>query len=163
MPKAYLITFRCYGTWLHGDQRGSVDRRFYNCFGAPKLAPNAETVERKRSLMKHPPYLLGVNERGIVEAAIREVCKIRGYGLFGIHVRTNHAHTVVGNGGKPERIMNSFKAYATKKLREAGRLEGNQIAWRRHGSTKYLWTDEHIIQAIEYVVNGQGKKLPRFS
>jgi hypothetical protein len=26
LPLAYLITFRCYGTWLHGDERGSVDR-----------------------------------------------------------------------------------------------------------------------------------------
>jgi len=26
IPLAYLITFRSYGTWLHGDERGSVDR-----------------------------------------------------------------------------------------------------------------------------------------
>ena len=26
-PLAYLITFRCYGTWVHGDERGSMDRR----------------------------------------------------------------------------------------------------------------------------------------
>ncbi len=25
-PLGFLITFRCYGTWLHGNQRGSVDR-----------------------------------------------------------------------------------------------------------------------------------------
>jgi len=23
LPLGYLITFRCYGTWLHGDERGS--------------------------------------------------------------------------------------------------------------------------------------------
>ena len=26
IPLAYLISFRCYGTWLHGDERGSIDR-----------------------------------------------------------------------------------------------------------------------------------------
>ena len=26
IPLAYFITFRSYGTWLHGDKRGSVDR-----------------------------------------------------------------------------------------------------------------------------------------
>jgi hypothetical protein len=26
IPLAYLISFRAYGTWLHGDRRGSVDR-----------------------------------------------------------------------------------------------------------------------------------------
>src|SRR5438093_13756827 len=25
LPLGYLITFRCYGTWLHGDERGSID------------------------------------------------------------------------------------------------------------------------------------------
>ena len=39
-PLAYLITFRCYGTWLHGDERGSMDRT-HNVFGAPKIAANA--------------------------------------------------------------------------------------------------------------------------
>jgi hypothetical protein len=27
LPLGYLITFRCYGTWLHGDDRGSIDRK----------------------------------------------------------------------------------------------------------------------------------------
>ncbi len=36
IPLAYFITFRCYGTWLHGDRRGSVDR-FHNIYGTPRL------------------------------------------------------------------------------------------------------------------------------
>ncbi len=39
-PLAYLITIRCYGTWLHGDERGSVDRK-YNRYGTPRIAPNS--------------------------------------------------------------------------------------------------------------------------
>ena len=31
-PTAYLITFRSYGTWPHGDNRGSVDR-FHKGYG----------------------------------------------------------------------------------------------------------------------------------
>jgi hypothetical protein len=34
IPLANLITFRCYGTWLHGDQRGSIDR-FHNAYKSP--------------------------------------------------------------------------------------------------------------------------------
>ena len=37
--KGYLITFRGYGTWLHGDDRGSVDRRFYNQVGGLEYDP----------------------------------------------------------------------------------------------------------------------------
>ena len=66
-PLAYLITFRCYGTWLHGDN-----------------------------------------------------------------------------------------AYATRHLREAGLLRQDAKAWARHGSTPYLWTEEEVQRAIDYVINGQG-------
>ncbi len=34
-PLAYLITFRTYGTWLHGDERYSIDRHGKNIYGAP--------------------------------------------------------------------------------------------------------------------------------
>lgn len=37
-PLAYFITFRTHGTWLHGDQRGSVDRHGRNVFGADRIA-----------------------------------------------------------------------------------------------------------------------------
>ena len=52
IAKGYLITFRCYGTWLHGEERGSVDRRYYNRVGTAKIAPDPEKVERKAALLK---------------------------------------------------------------------------------------------------------------
>ncbi len=39
IPLAFLITFRCYGTWLHGDQSGSIDR-FHNRYKSPYIEPN---------------------------------------------------------------------------------------------------------------------------
>jgi hypothetical protein len=38
-PLAFLITFRCYGTWLHGDERGAVDRSSYHRYGTPDMLP----------------------------------------------------------------------------------------------------------------------------
>ncbi len=160
--KGYLITFRCYGTWLHGDERGSVDRRWYNVYGAQMIKSDAEKVRTKANLMKSEPFSLGGRERKIVEDAIKEVCSVRCYGLFALNVRTNHVHLVVGNSGKPERLMDSFKAYSTRALRGAGLLASDARAWSRHGSTKYLWSEEHISAAVEYVVNGQGGELPKF-
>jgi hypothetical protein len=160
--KAYLITFRCYGTWLHGDERGSVDRRYYNRVGRAKITHDPEKVVRKAALMKGTPFTLGAVERKIVGDAISEVCGTRGYVLFALNVRTNHAHVVVSNSGEPERMMDSFKAYCTKALRLSGRIGKDAKPWSRHGSTRYLWTEEHISQAIEYVVNGQGGEIPTF-
>ena len=106
--------------------------------------------------------MLRERERRIVKSAIKEVCSTRGYGLFARNVRTNHAHVVVSNSGKLERMMDSFKAYSTKSLRAAGLIAEDRKPWSRHGSTRYLWTDEHIAQAVEYGVNGQGDELPMF-
>ncbi len=162
VAKGYLITFRCYGTWLHGDERGSVDRRWYNSVGAPMIKPDAEKVVIKTRLMKDAAFILGPRERKVVENAIREVCAFRSYALFAMNVRTNHAHVATGNSGSPERMMDSFKAYSTRALRAAGLLAADGRAWSRHGSTRYLWTDDHVAMAIDYVINGQGAELPTF-
>jgi REP element-mobilizing transposase RayT len=162
VAKAFLITFRAYGTWLHGDERGSVDRRHYNRFGTSKIRPNTDTVERRTDQLKDVPFLLGAKERQIVEKAIKEVCQVREYVLFALHVRTNHAHVVAHGPAKPERMMDSFKAYSTRVLRDAGLISSDRRPWCRHGSTRYLWTDEHINKAVDYVINGQGDELPAF-
>jgi REP element-mobilizing transposase RayT len=159
---AYMITFRCYGTWLHGDERGSVGRRGSNIFGEPRIEPNSTLRQIDADHLVGTPFSLGTCERKIVEDAIREVCAIRGYSLFAMNVRTNHAHVVVNNCGKVERMMDSFKAYSTRALRQAGLICKDSKPWSRHGSTRYLWTERHIELAVDYVVNGQGGDLPVF-
>jgi len=126
------------------------------------IKPDPEKVGRKMGLMKGEVFLLGARERVIVENAIWEVCTKRSYAMFAINVRTNHVHVTTDNSGKPERMMDSFKAYATKALRNAGLLAADARAWSRHGSTRYLWTDDHISAAVDYVMNGQGGELPSF-
>ena len=159
---AYLITFRCYGTWLHGGERGSVDRRYLNRFGTSKIVTTADKEKRRVGLLSQPPYVLGAAERGVVEEAIREVCRLREYGLFALNVRTNHVHLATSNSDSPERMMNGFKAYATRALRTAGLVARDQRIWSRHGSTKYLWSEKEVAMAVDYVVNGQGDELPTF-
>ena len=65
-------------------------------------------------------------------------------------------HSVVGAGYKPEAVMNGFKSYATRRLREAKLISDEVKPWARHGSTPYLWTDDELQRAIDYVMNGQG-------
>lgn len=157
-PLAYLITFRCYGTWLHGDKRGSVDRRFHNRFETPKLPENplAETSLRALSQL---PFVLGPAERRIAKRVISEVCEYKGYGLRALNVRTNHIHLVISCGESPEKAMNTFKAYITRRLRSEKLAGETRKIWSRHGSTRYLWTEEQVDDAVSYVRFGQGEDL----
>ena len=87
-PLAYLITFRCYGTWLHGHSRGSVDR-FHNRYGAPLIAPNRRWLQHKERALKRPPVNLSRRRRAAVKEAIQEVCRIRRWQLWTCNIRTN--------------------------------------------------------------------------
>ena len=160
VPKAYFLSFRGYGTWLHGDERLSMDRKEFNKFGQGKIAPNIKLKQTEINGLKNSPFTFTGEMREIIRASIEEVCSFRKYRLIAINVRSNHVHCVVAGAAQPELIMNSFKSYATRHLKEKILLPDGVKIWSRHGSTKYLWTDEQIANAIFYVLNGQGDESP---
>ncbi len=59
-------------------------------------------------------------------------------------------------------MMNDFKSYSTRRLRESEEWQYSHSPWVDKGSRRYLWTEEHIARATDYVVNGQGGPLPDF-
>lgn len=162
-PLAYLITFRTYGTWLHGDKRLSVDRHSgKNLYGTPKIGPNENLVKVMRENRSSKEFLLNAAGRKAVDAAIRNVCKMRHYTLFATNVRSNHAHSVVFAQKLPELVMNAFKSNATRELRQKKLVPDGQQVWSRGGSTRYLWKPHHLAGAIDYVLYCQEDIPPDF-
>ena len=161
-PLAYLITIRTYGTWLHGDERYSMDLHGKNIYGTPKISPNKNLTSRMLENRTDAPFVFNGPQRGVVETAIRNVCRLRGYGLAAINVRTNHVHSVVSSSKKPESIIIALKSNVTRELKEAGLISNDQPAWSRGGSRRYLWKPHHMERAVAYVVEGQGEDLPSF-
>ena len=157
-PLAFLIAFGCYGTWLHGDKRGAVDR-YHNRYGTPRIPRNDQWRDYNRRMLKYPPAKLNSRRRKAVAEAIRETCSFRKWSLWVQSVRTNHVHAVVTAHCDPERVLNAFKANATRKMRESGCL-GNGKPWAEGGSKKRLWTEKDVIEAIVYVEYEQGEPLP---
>lgn len=162
IPIAHLISFRCYGTWLHGDERGSIDR-FHNRYQEPYIAPNDGWKAYISTKLKSEPVILSAEQRTTVERAIREVCDYRRWALHAANVRTNHAHTVVSIGAYSSKFaLNSFKAYSTRHLRQSGLWSYSHSPWSDKGSRRHIWNEEELQRAIDYVVNGQGGPLPDF-
>ena len=158
-PIAYLITFSTYGTWLHGDKRGSVDKE-YNRYRDDFVALDMSRQKRERIALKNQPIVLSAKQREVVLAAILRVCEFRGWVAHAVHIRANHIHVVVSGQAKPEKMMVDFKAYATRALRRSQEQQGEVTKyWTRHGSTKYIWTKERLASAIRYVKNEQGKMM----
>ena len=86
IPLGYLITFRCYGTWLHGDARGSIDR-FHNRYKAPYLPRSDRRRDLNRRQLRSEPLILDARQRESIELAIREVCVNREWLLRALNVR----------------------------------------------------------------------------
>ena len=124
IPLGYLITFRCYGTWLHGDERGAIDR-FHNRYKSPYLPPSARRKTLADRQLKSSPVTLNASQRRTVESAICEVCDHRKWSLHAVSVRTNHVHSVVSIGReKPERALKCAKKESGKRPTVHGQIEG---------------------------------------
>jgi REP element-mobilizing transposase RayT len=153
--QAYFISFRCYGTWLHGDRRGSMERSESNAWGSPKIAPDPVRERLERDRLKNPSPALCSGVRQVVDGVIREVCDHRKWLLYALSVQEEHVHLVVRAAQTPEFVMNSLKSWITRRLREKGLVDRDQMLWSRHGSTKWLWDDEQVQRACGYVVHNQ--------
>src|ERR1051326_5905938 len=86
IPLAFLITFRSYGTWLHGDERGSVNR-FRNQYKTRRLPPEGKWVETNTQRLKGDIVVLDATQRDCVSRAILETCELRRWTLHAMNVR----------------------------------------------------------------------------
>jgi REP element-mobilizing transposase RayT len=148
----YLITFRCYGTWLHGDARGSVDY-FQNQFNEPLVDPDVRLEQRRRGMQKSHQVTLNAAQRRCVENAIRDVAQYRGWRILALGILSNHVHVVVATdeNTKPEKVLIDSKAWSTRRLREQELVTPKSQLKAEHGSTRYLWNEASVMAAINYV------------
>src|ERR1041384_2019514 len=157
-PLAYFISFRTYGTWLHGDQRGSIDR-FHNCYRSPYIPANPTWHRYNEKVLKTLPLILEARQRRSIATAINETCQFRKWSLLAHNVRTNHIHTVVTADRDSELVLIALKANATRQLRSDDLWRHDISPWARKGSEIKLWTERSVAQAIDYVLYGQGDDL----
>jgi len=158
-PLAYLLTFTCYGTHLHGSPGGSVDPQ-HNVFGTPLLPESSRRERANRRRLAKPPYYLDESKRKLVLKAIRLVCQEKEWDLIALHVRRTHVHSVVGGETSPKRIRAAMK-YRASRLLSAVEVEPRR-RWTDGGSGRYLWTPEAVAGAVDYVLLQQGKPMETY-
>ncbi len=151
LPTAYFLTWTTYGTWLSGDDRGWVGNKD-GAWHVPFKPANPSLRSAMVRAMKHKPVCFTGSMRSIVESSIRESCRIKKWVLHALAVQSNHVHIVLSAGDiPPERVMTHLKAYASRNLNTAFPVDGQRRWWTRHGSTRYIKTDNSLRKAVEYV------------
>ncbi|HZQ54355.1 MAG TPA: transposase [Bryobacteraceae bacterium] len=156
----YLLTWACYGSWLTG-QPGAVSQT-RNQYGAPLPEPDSHIESHSKNRMTQEPYVLDPRRRQVILQSLRDTCRCRSWILWAAHVRTNHVHVVITANTKPEQMMNALKAHSSRALNQLAQNRSTRRRWVRHGSTGYLWTDNAVRAAIQYVVHEQGVPMAVF-
>ena len=87
--------------------------------------------------------------RAAVLAALRGHCAHRGWCLL-----ANHVHAIVEADVRPEKVSREFN--------RLDRDGPDRKRWARHGSAGWLWKDEDLQQALQYVVEDQGEPMALF-
>ncbi len=157
----YLLTFSTYGSHLPGEpETVDLEHRIYR---TPFPEPDALRELNSNLRMREPPFILSTLElRNATLQAIQSTCKRRGWDLIAVHVRTNHVHVVVKADRRPELVLTALKSNATLALSELDGTPTRTRRWTRHGSTRYLWKESHLLGAIEYVTRRQGEPMAVF-
>ena len=156
-PWAYFLTFACYGTRIHGSEKGSVDRN-HNVVGSPFVSTNRERMRAERGRMCESSAHLNAKARWIALGAICDACAFRGWILHAAHVRSSHVHVVVAAPGSPSELLQKLKTRISRALNEEF---GRRRWWARHGSTIPLWNPHRVDAAVKYTWE-QGEPMERY-
>ena len=108
---------------------------------------HAERLTKEKITLTEP-------QRQIVEQTIRDHCRFRGWTLHAVNVRSNHVHVVVSAEIHPDKVMQQFKAWCSRRLNEATEIPPEKW-WAIHGSTKWINEPPYLEEAIRYVIEGQ--------
>jgi REP element-mobilizing transposase RayT len=161
MPEtpAHFLTFVTYGSRMHGDRRGTVDRH-NNVVGEPLVGRDDFRRNYQVRQMRSPAFVIGSSQRAALESAFAEVADVRGWNILALSIRLEHVHVVVVGDASAEAILTTFKAYGTRRLRRDGLVPAHAIVWARHGSTRTLTNESGLAAVVDYVANRQGDLLP---
>lgn len=147
----YFLTFTTYGTRVPGDEGGTTDRR-RNTYGTPREPENAGLEHAQRQAMSGPAVVVSATERELGHRTIMELANRRGRQLHALNVRSNHVHAVVWADEPPLQVIQSMKAWVTRRLVEEGHRERGATLWTKRGSRRFLWDEGSILRAVDYVL-----------
>lgn len=152
MPRvlAYHITWGTYGTRLHGDPRGTVDRA-HNEYGEPVLGYDPVRVEQEYENLKFAPVRLTTEQCMFAEDIIPEICVRGKWKLHTCAAAPDHVHVVLSSTFHPEVIRKLLKRWLGQELSKNWPLPDGQSWWAEDGSTKWIFDDKYFRNAIGYV------------
>ena len=149
-PVAFHITFGTYGTRLHGDERGTVDRR-HNQPGDPILGAEPEWERMERRSLKYEPVILTSEQCVLIEQIVPEICARGGWQHHTSAAAPDHVHNVVTAHVDGDVVRRLLKRWLSQELTSRLDLRHHEPWWAECGSVKWVWTMDCYGRLIDYV------------
>ena len=104
---------------------------------------------------------LGPHQRRRVHEQVIETCGHKRWTLHAVNCRTNHVHVVLSSRAPPKTIREQLKAWCTRRLNEQQAESGvhdhehRSNWWAERGSVRWIFREEDLAAAIDYVLEQQ--------
>jgi REP element-mobilizing transposase RayT len=166
----WLFTNTTYGTWLPGNERGSVtsvrdasasSRIEHDKYGTPWEGHIPGIHTSATSLLKCPPIFFTFTQAEILLAQFIETAEYRERTLHAISIMPNHWHMVTTVPGDPDpnSVLSDIKAYGSRALNRVYEKPASNTWWTMRGSKRKLATDVALASAINYTLYKQPNPL----
>ena len=149
-PLAFHITFGTYGTRLHGDDRGTVDRSENN-FGDPIVGRQEQWHAEETSKLKYPRRILTVEQRITIEQMIPAICERGGWTHIVSAAAPDHVHNLIAATVAGKDVRKWLKRWLGESLSARWPTEPGQSWWAECGSVKWVWKEDYLGRVDEYV------------
>lgn len=149
-PIAYLITVGTYGSRLHGDERGTVDRD-QNAPGEPFLGTDPARQHFERDLMVSGVVRLSASQQEFVESTVPRISDELGWACHVVSAASNHIHALISADAPGAVVRRLLKRRMSQALSHRWPTHAPR-SWRvEGGSVKWLWNDTAFRQAGQYI------------
>jgi REP element-mobilizing transposase RayT len=160
-PLAFHITSGTYGTRLHGDERGTVDRSM-NQYGDRIIGRIDEWERMERDRLNFEPRIFTIDQMITIEWLIPEVCIRGGWQLHSCAAGPDHVHNILTANADGEAVRKWLKRWLGQELAKIYPLQEGETFWAECGSVKWIWTQEYLLRAIKYVRDQRAtERFPR--
>jgi len=150
-PLAYHLTFGTYGTRLHGDPRGTVDRS-HNRPGEPIIGADPAWWSREAASLRFPPVYLTLDQRRFAEATLPDICARGGWTHLICSAGPDHVHTLLSTAAEGAAVRRWLKRWLGEALSRRWPLPQGQSWWAEGGSVKWVWTQDYLDNVYEYIL-----------
>jgi REP element-mobilizing transposase RayT len=154
VPLALHITFGTYGTRLHGDRRGTVDRSM-NKPGDPIIGFDEQWMRTETRLLKFPAVRLTHDQRAHAESMIPAICDRGGWQLHACAAMPDHIHALlaaaVSQRDDGQAVRKWLKRWLGEELSSRWPLHGGARWFAVGGSVRWVWSQQYFENVWEYV------------